>query len=56
MDEQLAYEDWCDDIARACKAAGVPEPDDYAMRWYRGETVNEVVAAMRLAAADRRAA
>lgn len=46
--EQSQFETWCDDISRACKAADLPEPEDYGKRWLRGQTLAEVLGDMRI--------
>lgn len=43
---QSLYETWTFDVVDACKAAGVNPPCDFAMRWNRGESVDEIVREM----------
>lgn len=44
--EQSLYETWSFDVVDACKAAGVPCPTDFAMRWHLGHSVEDIVREM----------
>jgi len=46
--EQLAYEDWTDEVSIACKLACVQEPDNYAMLWFLGLAVPEVIGQQKM--------
>lgn len=45
--EQVAYEQWSFRLADACEEHGLPFPCDPALRWYRGQTVEEIIGELK---------